>query len=147
MKLRSKARTFVISAVAIGGTVVGMSGASAAGPYFTIFSYNNGKCLTPYGGSSSNGANIVQWDCSNSGTQLWWQDSQGRIVNKNGKCMTTYGGSKNDGANIVQWDCNSSSVHVNGFGAMVTAANKCIRPYGGSKNNGANQTQWECSAP
>lgn len=144
MNIKKLTQTVAVFAAATGLCIVGAGDGFAAGPTNPIV--HNGKCLTPYGGSSSNGANIVQWDCNGSSTQEWWYDSQNRLRNANGKCVLPYGGSTSNGANIVQWDCNGSAEQrwwIEGT-HYETFAFKCMISYGGSTSKGANMVQWDC---
>lgn len=147
VKSRRIARTFTVALAVAATGFIGSGVASAAGPTYPIFT-GNGKCLVPYGGSSSNGANIVQWDCNGSAAQEWWTDSSDRVRNSNGKCLVPYGGSSSNGANIVQWDCNGAALYLDGSdrSRIRTPSGKCIRPYGNSANNGAYIVQWECAS-
>ncbi|WP_398853890.1 RICIN domain-containing protein [Streptomyces lateritius] len=67
------------------------------------------KCITLYGGSTNNGAQLVQWGCNGSAAQKWWLDSTtDTIIHAgSGKCMTSKGGDQHhDGVNITLLECN-----------------------------------------
>lgn len=143
MLTRNRFRTLAVTGIALAGTVVGMSSAAAAGPTYPLKT-PSGKCMTPYGGGTSNGTNIVQWDCNGSSAQQWWKDDSSRARHSSGKCIVPYGGSDTNGANIVLWDCNDTAIWWSGTGdyQLRSRSGKCVRPYGGSTSNGANMTLW-----
>ncbi|WP_345694649.1 RICIN domain-containing protein [Kitasatospora terrestris] len=115
---------------------------------------NSGMCLTPYGGSLNNGANIVQWACNGSSPQNWyWNGNEIRNFSSN-RCLTVYGGSISDGAVMNQWDCNGSAAQhwdlspgTAGGAIMINGGSgRCLTIYGGSVTQGADAVQWTCQA-
>ncbi|SEG84297.1 Ricin-type beta-trefoil lectin domain-containing protein [Actinacidiphila yanglinensis] len=110
-----------------------------------------GKCLTPYGSSLNNGADITQWDCNGKSAQNWyWDGSEIRNFQSN-RCLTVYGGSTTPGAVATQWTCDGGTaeqwtrVAASGGSELVNGNSKqCLTVYGGSGTNGADATQWTC---
>lgn len=78
---------------------------------YVIYNRNSGKALNVAGGSTSDGANIEQWEYGGWNSQKWQFVSAGngyyKIKNVNsGKIMDINGRSTSDGANNIQWSDN-----------------------------------------
>ena len=76
-----------------------------------------GLCLGVLGGSTAQGAAVVQWGCNGSPDQQWIpggataadSDFSYQLVNANSRlCLGILGASASQGAVSVQWPCNSS---------------------------------------
>ncbi|MFG3010227.1 RICIN domain-containing protein [Streptomyces cinerochromogenes] len=115
---------------------------------------NSGRCLTPYGASLNDGANIVQWECNGrSGENWYWNGSEIRSFLSD-RCLTVYGSSTSNGANAVQWTCNGSAAQKwtrasgAGGGSVLVNGNsgKCLTIYGAGVGDGAQATQWTCDS-
>ncbi|GAA4830098.1 RICIN domain-containing protein [Kitasatospora terrestris] len=145
------------SALAL-GTV--NAGTASAYTWDEIYSYGAGVCLTPYGGSTSNGANIVQWRCdtvTNITAHNWsWDEIPGgyQVRNRNSnKCITLYGGSTANGTYLTQWDCNGSAAqkwYMGGYSGNYTinhaGSGKCMTSKGGDQSSsGVVMTLWDCN--
>ncbi|MFJ2212693.1 family 43 glycosylhydrolase [Streptomyces sp. NPDC101062] len=95
--------------VALGATLAGPSGESAATPSaYTVVNRNSGKCLEVEGGSTADGANVRQWTCNGAAQQRWRFEDLGndtsRLVNAaTGKVLDTADCSVADGADLRQW--------------------------------------------
>jgi hypothetical protein len=88
--------------------------------FFQIVSVNSGKCLGVGGGSTGQGAGLVQWDClgTDHPDQYWAYVPTGLDANGNpvyeivnmgsGMCLGIAGGSLDVGAPAVQWACNGN---------------------------------------
>jgi putative hemolysin len=95
--------------VPLGATIAGPSGETATTPTaYTIVNRNSGKCLDVNGGSTADGANILQWTC-NGGTNQKWRiadraDDTSRLVNvATGKVADVAECASADGTDIRQW--------------------------------------------
>jgi hypothetical protein len=114
--------------------------------------YANGKsglCLSVSGGgSTADGADIIQWTCNGGPEQQWkWNGSQ--LVNdKSGKCLSVAGGgSTADGADVIQWTCNGGPEQQWKYhphtGEWTNGNGKCLSVSGGgSTTAGAQIVQW-----
>jgi len=117
--------TLAASVVAVGASVL-VSNARADNVTYNFSIQRNGQtqCIGTWGGSLTNGTQLIPWSCNPSGQakdQAWWFDTSDclhtetygdfcRIRNGvNNKCMGVYGGSQNDGAYLVLWDCLGDS--------------------------------------
>ncbi|MFF0079247.1 RICIN domain-containing protein [Streptomyces canus] len=89
----------------------------AANTFYKILNKNSGKAIDVSGGSTSAGANIIQWNDTGAPNQRWrWVavgDGTYEIVNLNsGQLLDVTGGSTADGATVIQQpDHNSASQH------------------------------------
>ncbi|MFJ5137631.1 RICIN domain-containing protein [Streptomyces sp. NPDC088707] len=136
------------------------AGSATAADWEEMYSSGVGVCMTPYGGGTGNGANIVQWDCDpidNVPAHNWsWETVSGgnQIRNRvSNKRVTLYGGSTANGVNLVQWDCNGSAAqkwYKDGSApdAIIIHAvsRKCMTSKGGNqRSNGVEITLWDCN--
>ncbi|MFI6007431.1 RICIN domain-containing protein [Streptomyces sp. NPDC051243] len=89
----------------------------AKSAFYKVLNKNGGKAIDVSGGSTSAGANVIQWNDTGAPNQLWrWVavgDGSYEIVNqKSGLLLGVTGGSGADGATIVQQaDDNGASQH------------------------------------
>ncbi|WP_327690774.1 RICIN domain-containing protein [Streptomyces sp. NBC_00461] len=85
--------------------------------FYKVLNKNSGKAIDVSDGSTSAGANIIQWNDTGSQNQRWrWVavgDGSYEIVNQNsGQLLDVYQASTADGATIVQWtDNNGANQH------------------------------------
>ncbi|WP_329092887.1 MULTISPECIES: RICIN domain-containing protein [unclassified Streptosporangium] len=59
------------------------------------------RCLSVQGGSTSNGAFVVEWGCNTTPEQKWYWSGQNIVNAKSGKCLTSDSLSR-----AVIWDCH-----------------------------------------
>ncbi|MET7452135.1 RICIN domain-containing protein [Streptomyces sp. NPDC005574] len=89
----------------------------AANTFYKILNKNSGKAIDVSSGSTSAGANIIQWNDTGAPNQRWrWVavgDGTYELVNLNsGQLLDVTGGSTADGATVIQQpDHNSASQH------------------------------------
>lgn len=145
------------SPVAVGTTLAGPAGESAATPEaYTLVNRNSGKCLEVEGGSSADGANVLQWACNGGTNQRWRVDDLGndtsRLVNvASGKVLDTADCSVADGADLRQWSWLNNICQA--FRLVVTDQGGWVRVVGArsgkvadvadcSTADGADVRQW-----
>ena len=122
-----------------------------------LLARNSGKCLDVSGGSTVDGANLIQWPCHGSDNQRWKVQStdDGYIMlqsKHSGKCLDVARESTVDGANMIQWSCHGRDnqkwkVEVTNDGFVMLQSKhsgKCLDVSGGSTVDGANLIQWPC---
>jgi hypothetical protein len=78
--------------------------------YWLLKNAGSGLCMNVNGASSSNGAAIIMWRCSNSFTnELWRRRQVGNdkveYVSPGGKCVTVAGNDWRPGAWLIQYSC------------------------------------------
>ena len=98
--------------------------------YYADFNYS-GMCVGVAGGSTSNGANLVTWECNGSNDQSWQlkkAEDYGApytgcyvFINQNsGQVMGVAGGTVNNGAKVIQWPFyQSPAFHADQFWCPV----------------------------
>ena len=136
--------------VVVTASTLTVASPAMAATHYGIRNYKSALCMSVSGGgSTANGAQIVQWgySCDEAPERLWhW--SGARIVNdKSNKCLSVAGGgSTANGAAIIQWTCNggaeqnwneSGGYLVNGKSGKVISVEG-----GGSTDVGARLIQW-----
>jgi glucosylceramidase len=110
----------------------------------------SGQCLGVEGGSTSQGAYVVQWPCTSAGNELWARVDRGGgytdLVNfASGLCMGVSSGSMSAGATIVQWACYGAGEerwYYTGPGGPVCEPQGCPAGSCGSQSDGCNGTLW-----
>ncbi|MFC0433806.1 RICIN domain-containing protein [Kutzneria buriramensis] len=114
------------------------------------------KCLDVQGGSAADGAQIIQYSCTDRYNQKF-QIAPGvsepsEIRTYADKCLDVQGGSAADGAQIIQYSCtgryNQKFQIVNvgsGLSEIRTYADKCLDVQGGSAADGARIIQYSCT--
>jgi hypothetical protein len=75
-----------------------------------IVNNKSGRCMTPHGGSTSNGADIVLWDCDQHEISQRW--NEGILYNRHSdKAVAPYGGGSKDGTELTLWSWNPNDYH------------------------------------
>jgi microsomal dipeptidase-like Zn-dependent dipeptidase len=128
--------------------------------------YHSGRCLDVQGGSTSDGAAVLQWPCHGGINQKWHLRPSGpawEVVSANsGKCLDVQGGSTAAGANVVQWSCNGGTNQKwmaertgNTFALRAQHSGLCLTVPGQSRSgtrlqqdtcNGASHKLWNLEA-
>ncbi|MCD0447229.1 RICIN domain-containing protein [Glycomyces sp. A-F 0318] len=122
-----------------------------------IVNRNSGRCVDVVGGSTADGAEIIQYDCHGGANQQWeLQDAGGgyyRIVSSaSGRCLDVDAASTADGARAIQWACNGGTnqqwqLRAAGNHTELVArhSGKCLGVVGASTANSARLQQFTCS--
>lgn len=88
------------------GNSGGGGGGGGGGSYATMTSRSSSKCVDVSGSSTSNNANVQQWDCHGGDNQEFELENAGSgyyyiKARHSGKCLRAVNG------NVVQYDCNT----------------------------------------
>jgi Ricin-type beta-trefoil lectin domain-like len=88
--------------------------------YYELRARHSGKCLDVYGGSTDDGASVIQFSCHGGYNQQWrlWDVGGGYYeltARHSGKCLDVYGGSTDDGASVIQFSCHGGYNQQWGF--------------------------------
>ncbi len=138
--------------------VTGVWGGGTSPTYYTLKARHSGKLADVNGGSTSDGANVIQWPSNGGSNQKWeFRDAGGGYYNlvnqKSGKCMDVNNASTADGAKIIQWTCGSGTnqqwqwVAVGSYYQLKARhSGKCLNVVGGSTADGALLEQRTCSS-
>ncbi|GAA0445057.1 RICIN domain-containing protein [Streptomyces stramineus] len=135
-------------------------GPSGTQAYGWVRNANSAHCLAVPGGSTENGAGLIQWGCG-SWKDHYWQfehafNSGGRgyyrVRNLNsGQCLAVPGASKTEGTQVIQWPCGTWADHY--WGIDYTSGGKrlvnwnsgqCLAIPGASRAQGEKAIQWPC---
>lgn len=97
-----------ISIAAAEATDTGGGSGIVSGETYKLINRNSGKSLDVNGGSTADGADVIQWTYHGGNNQRWVITDVGggsyRIINVNsGKALEVYDFSTADGGNVVQW--------------------------------------------
>jgi hypothetical protein len=115
---------------------------------------DSSKAVEVFGGSTTDGAKISQWDYSGGKNQRWQLVDVGggyyKIKNlKSGKVLEVTGGSTTNGALVAQWTDNGGTnqqwqiVDVgNGYSKLINRKSGKALDSGGTTADGAQLTQW-----
>ncbi len=125
---------------------------------YTLTNFNSGKLMEVQGNSTTNGANIHQWQDTGADNQQWEVTALGsgeyRIINVNSQLSLDISGvSTADGANVIQWqetggDNQKFRFVATGDGHYTLRpvhSNKCLSVNGGGLADGTNIIQWLCN--
>ncbi|MEC0226559.1 RICIN domain-containing protein [Paenibacillus alba] len=119
-----------------------------------IMNADSSKAVEVFGGSTTDGAKISQWDYSGGKNQRWQLVDAGggyyKIKNlKSGKLLEVTGGSTANGALVEQWGDNGGDnqqwqiVDVgNGYSKLINRKSGKALDSGGTTADGAQLTQW-----
>lgn len=126
--------------------------------FYKIQAKHSGKYLDISGASTSNGAQIIQWQDNGGWNQVFQiqydeQDGYYRIVNKSTeKCLDVQGGSTSNNADVVQWDVKTSDtanqkfkielVESGYYKLTIKHSGKVFDINGASTGNGAHLHQY-----
>jgi hypothetical protein len=145
----------VVTALLLAGVSTSPAFAAFSG-YYKIQAHNSGKAAVVSGASTSNSANVVQYDFGGTNTNDEWQlvdigSGYYRIVNHNsGKDMVVASASTSDGALVIQYTYGGTSTNdewqVVDLGTGYYRINnrnsgKALGVAGGSTSNNANLEQ------
>ena len=127
--------------------------------YYRIVNRNSGKVLDVNGGSTADGAAVIQWTWGGGNNQQWQLVDQGggyyRIQNRNsGKPADVNGGSTANGATVIQWGWNGGANQQwqivdngNGYYRILNRnSGQAMDVNAGSTANGASVIQWPWNA-
>jgi hypothetical protein len=127
---------------------------------YTIAPQSGNFCLAVSAGSTTSGANALQWNCNGGAEQDWRlrarSDGKYEIRNDHSKmCLAFAAGSKENSAQAIQWPCNDATLDqtwlltkaANGYTQLKNANSlKCLAIPAASKDNGEHAIQYTCAA-
>jgi len=116
---------------------------------------HSGKCLSINGGSTSDGARVIQSACAGESHQLVKVrpsgDAYQLVIALSGKCVEVSDGSMADDAQIIQSTCHNGKdqhwyIRQKGdyFHLIAKHSGKCLGIKGGERKNGTVLSQWPC---
>jgi hypothetical protein len=129
----------------------------AAGTAYSLTSIHSGLALNVTGGSTSDGAPVIQWPYGGYGNDQWRLTDAGggsyELVSvHSGLCLEVPQGSQAAGADVDQRSCTGGAGQLwrlNAFGGrfqVVSASSgQCLNVLGASTSAGASVIQWPCA--
>jgi hypothetical protein len=171
-KSRRRNRSIVaLSALAAAAALVAAPGLATASPpsraqtdssstfalqFHKAIANHSNQCLDVSGGSTADGAAVIQWPCHGGANQDWLLVPTGYgaffvVARHSGQCLDVRGASHADGTPIIQWPCNGGAnqqwvrrTHGSLIVLVARHSGKCLYVSGASMSNGAAIVQWRC---
>lgn len=115
------------------------------------FAKNPSKCLDFKNAATSNGTNIILYNCHYTNSQYLQFDGTQIKMQSSGKCVDVKSGSTSNGANIQLWGCNGTDAQQFIYDGFTNTfrfkknMNKCIDVKSGNTDNGTNIQLWDCN--
>jgi lysophospholipase L1-like esterase len=108
------------------------------------------RCLDVSGGVTTDGAQIIIWDCHGAANQAWTRTAAGELRGVgSGKCLDVNFNATTNGAKITTWTCNGGANQrftFNTDGSIVGAGSgKCLDVNGNATANGTLVQLWDCN--
>jgi endoglucanase len=136
----------------------GSGGSFNSSAYYRVINRNSNLVLDVIGGSTANGAQVIQGTWNGGNNQQWQIIDNGggyyRIINRNSAhALDVNAGSTANGANVIQWPWNGGNnqqwqIIDNGGGyyrIINRNSGQALDVSGGSTANGTNVIQWPWS--
>ncbi|GIF01733.1 glycoside hydrolase family 27 protein [Paractinoplanes rishiriensis] len=133
------------------GTVVyrvsgGVTGEPQAPPSATLVSVSSGRCLDVPNSNTTNGTQLIIWDCTGAANQNWVV--AGQTLQALGKCLDAPTGAV-PGARVTIWDCHGGTNQQWTFQADGTvrgnASGLCLDVDNNQTANGTATLLWTCT--
>ncbi len=107
------------------------------------------RCLDISGGSTTDGAQAIIWDCHGSANQQWTGTAAGELRVYGDRCLDVNANGSADGTKVQTWTCNGTPAQkftFNTNGTVVAAGSgKCVDVNGGGTANGTLVQLWQCN--
>ncbi len=104
----------------------------------------SGRCADIPGANTTDGTQLVLWDCHSGANQTWSQQAD-RTIRAMGKCLTA--ASPNDAAPVTISTCTGSAGQLWSYlpaTQQLQAHGKCLDAFGGATANGTKLILWPC---
>ncbi|WP_433605530.1 glycoside hydrolase family 27 protein [Dactylosporangium sp. CA-139114] len=126
----------------------GTTGNPGGGSTTTIRGTGSGRCLDDPNGSTTNGVQLVIWDC-NGGTNQQWTFTASKQLQVLGKCLDAYNNQTSPGTKVEIWDCNGQTNqqwNVNADGTITgVQSGLCLDVSGAGTANNTPVQLWTCT--
>ncbi|GAA4263299.1 glycoside hydrolase family 27 protein [Dactylosporangium darangshiense] len=127
-----------------GGTTGGGTGDTTS----TIRGAGSNRCLDDPNGSTTNGVQLVIWDC-NGGTNQRWTYTATKQLQVLGKCLDAYNNQTSAGTKVEIWDCNGQANqqwNINADGTITgVQSGLCLDVTGAATANNSLIQLWTCT--
>ena len=126
----------------------GTTGGGTTPPSTTVRGVGSGRCLDDPASNTTNGVQVVIWDCNGGANQQWAYTSANQLQVL-GKCLAAENAGTTAGTKAVIWDCNGGASQqwlVNGDGTITgVQSGLCLDVTGASTANGSLVELWTCN--
>jgi lysophospholipase L1-like esterase len=107
------------------------------------------RCLDVSGGSTTDGAQALIWDCHGGTNQQWTRTDAGELRVFGNRCLDVNANGSADGTKVQAWTCNGSTAQkftTNANGTIVAAGSgKCVDVNANGTANGTLVQLWQCN--
>jgi hypothetical protein len=107
------------------------------------------RCLDVSGAQTTNGTQMIIWDCNGGANQQWTLLSNGELQVYGNKCLDVLNHATTAGSKVAIWDCNGGANQqwtLNSDGTIVgRESGLCLDVAGGATANGTSVEIWSCS--
>jgi alpha-galactosidase len=128
----------------VAGGTTGGTGSSTT----VIRGVGSNRCLDDPNGSTTNGVQLVIWDCNGGSNQLWTSTS-GNQLQVLGKCLDAFNNQTTAGTKVEIWTCNGGANQQWRFNSDGTItgiqSGLCLDVTGAGTANGALIELWTCN--
>jgi alpha-galactosidase len=144
----STSNTISASVPGHGVVMYRVAGGSTTPPSTTILrGAGSGRCLDDPASNTTNGTQLIIWDC-NGGTNQQWTYTSTNQLQVLGKCLDAYNNQTTAGTKVVMWDCNGGSNQqwqLNADGTITgVQSGLCLDVTGAGTANGTLVELWTC---
>jgi hypothetical protein len=162
----TRKRNSVLAGAAVAAMVTTAAMGATPAQASSSFSWVNkksGQCMGVSGGSTANGAAVIQFTCNGNSDQFWYYGNSRtgadgstywEIRNvKSGRCLAAgNNGSAANGTPFVLWDCNGApdqffrfEANGNFWWIYDMRSDKCVSVLNGSTQRSTPVVQWDCN--
>jgi alpha-galactosidase len=128
----------------VSGGTTGNPGGSTT----TLRGVGSNRCLDDPNGSTTNGVQLVIWDC-NGGANQQWTYTAGKQLQVLGKCLDAYNNQTSPGTKVEIWDCNGQTNqqwNLNSDGTVTgVQSGLCLDVAGAATANNTLVQLWTCT--
>lgn len=128
---------------------VGSGGSTGGTGTSVIRGVGSNRCLDVPGGSTTDGTQVIIYDCNGGGNQSWTYTSAKEFKVYGGKCLDVTGQSTSPGAKVEIWTCNGGANqkwNVNGDGTITgVQSGLCLDVTGAATANHSEVETWTCN--
>ncbi|WP_426502375.1 glycoside hydrolase family 27 protein [Dactylosporangium sp. McL0621] len=126
----------------------GTTGNPGGGTTAVIRGAASNRCLDDPNSSTTNGVQLVIWDC-NGGANQQWTATAGNQLQVLGKCLDAYNNQTSPGTKVEIWDCNGQTNqqwNINSNGTITGAqSGLCLDVSGAGTANNTLVQLWTCT--
>jgi alpha-galactosidase len=124
-------------------------GTTSGGDTTTVIrGVGSNRCLDDPNGSTTNGVQLVIWDCNGGANQRWTATGAGQLIVL-GKCLDAFNNQTTAGTKVEIWTCNGQTNQqwrINSDGTITgVQSGLCLDVTGAATGNGTLIELWTCN--